>query len=187
MTKRLLLAALAACLLVIPVTASAQITVTITPPSAPPAPRAYVQQAAPAPNYVWVPGYWSWEEQSQQWAWVDGYWIEDQPGYVIVQPEWVNDGGRWVHRRGGWARRGTRHVEVDFDRNRRWRAERREERREFRDDRRDFRQERREDRRDVRQDRREDRREERRDDRRERRVVVRPGGRGGPRVIVRPR
>ena len=38
----------------------------------PPAPIVQVAVAAPAPGYVWVDGYWSWNGYAYDW--VDGYW-----------------------------------------------------------------------------------------------------------------
>lgn len=97
----------------IPATADGQfVTVTVSAPQAPPAPRVVARPAHPRGNYVWVPGYWHWNEV--QWVWVDGYWAAARPGYVVVEPRWVRERGRWVYRPGGWARRGSTRVVEQF-------------------------------------------------------------------------
>jgi hypothetical protein len=60
---------------------------------APPPPQAEVVVAAPGPNYIWMPGYWSWQGH---WVWVSG-------AYVVrpyAHAHWVR--GHWVHHGYGW-------------------------------------------------------------------------------------
>src|SRR5690348_15109392 len=38
----------------------------------PPAPQTEVIIAPPAPNYVWNPGYWSWQGR---WVWINGSYV----------------------------------------------------------------------------------------------------------------
>jgi Copper amine oxidase N-terminal domain/WXXGXW repeat (2 copies) len=72
-----------------------------TPP--PPLP-VYQQPVAPAPNYIWTPGYWAWGPGGYYWvpgAWVQApqsglYWT---PGYWAVNPNGVG----FVWNSGYWA------------------------------------------------------------------------------------
>lgn len=59
----------------------------------PPPPRREVVTIAPARDYVWIPGYWTW---NGQWAWVAGHW-EARPHPRAV---WVT--GHWSPRRQGY-------------------------------------------------------------------------------------
>jgi len=60
---------------------------------APPPPRQEVIGAKPGPRYVWMPGYWTWQNQ---WVWTSGYWAR-QPHPRAV---WVR--GHWRPHRGGY-------------------------------------------------------------------------------------
>jgi hypothetical protein len=68
----------------------------------PPAPRAYRVPAQPAPNYVWVEGYWY--RNGNRWSWRDGYWANPPyDGAYWVEPYWDGRayvGGYWETSRG---------------------------------------------------------------------------------------
>jgi len=68
----------------------------------PPAIPVYEQPYAPAPDYIWQPGYWAWG--SYGYFWVPGTWVEaPQPGYLWTPGYWGwNDGGYSWHD-GYWA------------------------------------------------------------------------------------
>ena len=68
---------------------------------APPAPRQEAIPAAPAPNYVWAPGYWYWFDNS--YVWINGSWLSPRPGYVYVGARWNYGRTGWVFAPGGWA------------------------------------------------------------------------------------
>ena len=60
----------------------------------------------PAPDYVWVVGYWWWTNGTYVWA--PGYWRQPpQPSYVYVSGYWTYRSGIWVYVRGGWAKPNT--------------------------------------------------------------------------------
>ncbi len=91
--------------------------VEITATTAPPAPRYEYVPAAPAPGYVWTPGYWFWTGAS--WMWVEGAWAAPpSPTYVYVSPRWVRRGVHWHFVHGGWADRHTHQVHVPVYRHR---------------------------------------------------------------------
>jgi hypothetical protein len=68
---------------------------------APPAPMQEAVPVAPAPNYVWAPGYWYW--YGADYSWVPGRWLAPQPGYYYVGARWGYRGGRWAFAPGGWS------------------------------------------------------------------------------------
>ena len=70
--------------------ADAQVTVQIGPPR----PRVERRVPAPAPGYVWTPGYQRWDGRA--YVWVPGAWVRPPRPHA----RWVP--ARWVHRRGGW-------------------------------------------------------------------------------------
>ncbi|MDR0427856.1 MAG: YXWGXW repeat-containing protein [Dysgonamonadaceae bacterium] len=56
--------------------------------------------AAPAPDYVWIDGYWSWDDYYREYVWVQGYWARAPyrdaywiPGYW----EFYGNGYRWIN------------------------------------------------------------------------------------------
>jgi hypothetical protein len=63
------------------------------------------------PGYVWVDGQWMWS--NDQWVWQDGYWQADRPGYAYVQGYWQPHGrGRtWVAPY--WRRGGNGYVRTN--------------------------------------------------------------------------
>ena len=60
---------------------------------APPVPQQEVVVAAPGPDYVWTPGFYSWQGR---WVWVRGSWVIPPRRHAV----WV--GGHWGHRGRGY-------------------------------------------------------------------------------------
>jgi len=54
-------------------------------------------------NVEWIPGYWGWDDERQDYIWISGLWRKIPPGRRWVPGYWVEaDGGfRWVN--GMWA------------------------------------------------------------------------------------
>ncbi len=52
---------------------------------------------------VWIPGYWGWEDESQDFVWVTGIWRQLPPGRRWVPGYWnqIDNGYQWVS--GFWA------------------------------------------------------------------------------------
>lgn len=44
----------------------------VVPPLTPPSPQVEATPMTPGPDYIWVPGWWSWNGGS--WIWINGYW-----------------------------------------------------------------------------------------------------------------
>ena len=73
--KRLLAFAVLVAALWLTAAARVDLGVAVGTPPPPPPPGVVVGPVgvAPAPGYVWVPGYWDWV--GGRWVWVDGRWI----------------------------------------------------------------------------------------------------------------
>lgn len=107
---RTLVVSLATAAALLPMAASAQVSVNINVPGiisvAPPAPRVeYVP--APRPGHLWIQGNWHWHQGD--YAWRPGYWQRARPDHAWAAGRWVPVGGgyRWVD--GGWRPHGKRH------------------------------------------------------------------------------
>ena len=92
--------------ILMPVTSHADSRVSVGITIGPPPPPMVVQPVAPAPGYVWAPGYYGWN--GYQYIWVSGRWIAPRPGYVWVADRWEQRGPHWQHVHGYWER--DRHV-----------------------------------------------------------------------------
>ena len=94
--RKSLLIAAAAAALAGPALAQEYIEVNSPPPAAP-------VEVVPAARegYVWIPGYWSWDEG--QYVWVQGTWVVERPNYHWVPARWHNDNGHWYYDSGHWA------------------------------------------------------------------------------------
>jgi hypothetical protein len=72
------------------------VDVTVIPPVA----QAETIPPAPAPTYIWMGGYWSW---NGTWIWVPGRWVlPPRPGVVWEPGVWVRINGGWRWRPGYW-------------------------------------------------------------------------------------
>lgn len=74
----------------------------------PPAPVREERPAAPAPESVWVAGYWHWT--GMQYAWIPGHWEAPPPGAVWAAPQVTMQDGRYIYQSGAWQRGGTRNA-----------------------------------------------------------------------------
>jgi hypothetical protein len=112
--RKLLLGALvASSLAIIPLRASADVSVFLD--TAPPPAR---HEVIPAPRhgYVWAPGYWG--HGHGRYHWVRGHWIRERRGMYWHPDRWENRDGHWVLERGGWRReRFERERVADRDRD----------------------------------------------------------------------
>lgn len=81
--------------------AQAQVSVNIAIGVPPPAPI-YEVVPAPRPGYVWMPGYWDWDDHYHKHAWKKGRWEHERPGYVYESPRWTQSRDGWVLVPGRW-------------------------------------------------------------------------------------
>jgi hypothetical protein len=67
----------------------------------PPAPYAETVSAPPAPNAIWVPGYWSYDGRG--YSWMRGTWEIPPPNArAYVAAHWEQQGDRTVYVQGSW-------------------------------------------------------------------------------------
>lgn len=83
--------------------ALAQVNVSIGIGMPPPAP---IYEAVPAPRagYMWMPGYWDWDDHYHKHAWKQGRWAPARPGYVYEAPRWVQGSNGWILQPERWNR-----------------------------------------------------------------------------------
>ncbi len=69
-----------------------------------PAARTERVTVSPNPNYVWIKGHWSW--QDNDWVWMAGRWAErPRPGAVWREGEFLQQGYRMIWQPGHWTNR----------------------------------------------------------------------------------
>lgn len=71
------------------------------------APPAALQEMPPAErpvgaNIVWVPGYWAWDEDRNDFIWVSGCWRNAPPNTYWVPGHWLQVGNGWEWIAGFW-------------------------------------------------------------------------------------
>ena len=80
----------------------AQISVGISVRIAPPALPVYVQPACPTDGYLWVPGYWAYDD-NDGYYWVPGVWVAPpNPGLLWTPAYWGYEGGYYGFHAGYW-------------------------------------------------------------------------------------
>jgi len=95
---RTLIAALP--LLAVPLISQAALFVGVSVNIAPPALPVYVQPPCPAPGYIWMPGYWAWDDD---YYWVPGTWVMAPAVGVLWTPGyWGWSEGAYLWHAGYW-------------------------------------------------------------------------------------
>jgi hypothetical protein len=61
---------------------------------------------------VWIPGYWAWDEDRDDYLWVSGTWRVPPPGRTWVPGYWDDEQGGWRWVAGYWAVQGEAQVEL---------------------------------------------------------------------------
>jgi hypothetical protein len=81
-----------------------RIGISISVGTAPPPLIVYDQPPAPAPDYIWTPGYWAWGDAG--YFWVPGAWVlAPEPGLLWTPGYWAYTGTVYGWHPGYWATR----------------------------------------------------------------------------------
>src|SRR5579863_8298582 len=87
----------------LPGIASAQVGIGISVGFAPPEIPVYEQPICPGDGYIWTPGYWAWDDDSQDYYWVPGTWVlAPEPGYLWTPGYWGWGDGAFFFHEGYW-------------------------------------------------------------------------------------
>ncbi|HWE83707.1 MAG TPA: hypothetical protein VG267_02100 [Terracidiphilus sp.] len=71
---------------------------------APPALPEYDQPPCPEDGWIWVPGYWAWDADDEDYYWVPGTWVAaPEPGYLWTPAWWGWENGAYLFHDGYWA------------------------------------------------------------------------------------
>jgi hypothetical protein len=82
--------------------APAQVAISVT--FAPPALPVYEQPVCPAEGFIWVPGYWAWDADVDDYYWIPGTWVmAPQVGLLWTPPWWGWGDGGYLFHDGYWA------------------------------------------------------------------------------------
>src|SRR5262245_21755660 len=66
----------------------------------------------PEGDPVWVPGYWGWDDERNEFLWVSGLWRQAPPNHVWAPGYWQEADGGWRWVSGYWAQQGTNTVDL---------------------------------------------------------------------------
>jgi hypothetical protein len=90
-------------LAVLPAISSAGVFIGVSVNIAPPPLPVYVQPPCPEPGYLWVPGYWAWNDDDDAYYWVPGTWVlPPQVGFLWTPGYWGWDEDAYVWHAGYW-------------------------------------------------------------------------------------
>ena len=87
--------------IVLAVASSAEVVISVS--FAPPALPVYEQPLCPAEGYIWLPGYWAYDYDFDDYYWVPGTWVlGPEPGYLWTPPYWGWNGVAFIFHEGYW-------------------------------------------------------------------------------------
>ncbi|MBS0622125.1 MAG: YXWGXW repeat-containing protein, partial [Verrucomicrobia bacterium] len=73
------------------------------------APPEQEEEAEPSkgsqPGEKWIAGYWSWNDEENDFEWVGGVWRKPPPGQYWIPGEWDSLDGSWMWLNGFWSDR----------------------------------------------------------------------------------
>lgn len=79
------------------------------------APPAMIEEAPPdqrpeGDNVTWIPGYWGWDSDQNDFIWISGVWRNLPPGRQWVPGYWAAAGDKWQWTSGYWANQETKEI-----------------------------------------------------------------------------
>ncbi|MEO7098487.1 MAG: hypothetical protein ABI162_03935 [Luteolibacter sp.] len=79
------------------------------------APPTLIEEAPPderpeGDNVTWIPGYWGWDDDQDDFIWISGVWRNLPPGRQWVPGYWSEVGNQWQWTSGYWANAETEEV-----------------------------------------------------------------------------
>ena len=86
---------------------------------APTQPPANIVENPPADKpvgdqYVWIPGYWAWDSERNDYIWVSGCWRAAPPGRYWVPGYWSQTGMGWEWVPGFWAQQVSNVQQIEY-------------------------------------------------------------------------
>jgi hypothetical protein len=79
---------------------SISVSVNIAPPPLP----IYEQPPLPGEGFIWVPGYWAWDQSQTDYFWVPATWVQaPQPNLLWTPGYWGWNNGSYIFYAGYWA------------------------------------------------------------------------------------
>jgi WXXGXW repeat (2 copies) len=89
-----------------PTPSQAQVSVFVSVRIAPPPLPAYIQPPCPEYGYIWVPGYWAWDDDDEDFYWVPGTWVRPpRLGWLWTPGWWEYGWNGYVYHEGYWGER----------------------------------------------------------------------------------
>ncbi len=71
---------------------------------APPAPIRELTPAQTDPDTIWIPGYWEWDGERNDFVWVSGIWRQPPPNHLWIPGQWQEvEQNQWVWIKGFWS------------------------------------------------------------------------------------
>src|SRR5262245_54748237 len=88
----------------------------VTAPKAPPKPIPELppETKPDGENVRWVPGYWHWDAEKEDFLWISGFWRNVPPGRTWQAGEWIEKGGKWMYTPGFWRPTDMNNWRVDL-------------------------------------------------------------------------
>jgi len=84
--------------------AYAQVSIGVSVNTAPPPLPLYEQPPLPGEGFIWVPGYWAWDQPQADYFWVPATWVQPPETNLLWTPGyWGWNNGSFVFYRGYWA------------------------------------------------------------------------------------
>ncbi|MBX7102494.1 MAG: YXWGXW repeat-containing protein [Gemmataceae bacterium] len=82
----------------------------------PKAPPAAIEELPPdqkpeGEDVQWIPGYWAWDEDRNDYIWISGFWRQPPPGRQWVPGNWRQVGDSWQWTSGFWAGAGQNQID----------------------------------------------------------------------------